>query len=340
MPKAISHSAPTVPFMAQAVALLFGVLVTASVGPAWAGGNEFRIAHPYNPGSIFGDWVANFAERVEVRTDLRLRIYPGGAVGHSHSLFQAVRSGSIELALVPAEIIATEVPDFQVLSLPGLFRGAEDARRVVENGKLREVLSSSAEKQGFVPLGFGWTFWSIASTSQYIADPRDLKGQRVRTASQLGAELIELAGANPVRIPYSDTFAALQAGYVDAIMTTGAGWENLVKTGAVRSITWSPDFSVAPFGYVLIMNSGMWHKFARKWQRPLLDAALEAGIEFQQKQVEQEKELISAALEMGMKLIEVTPEQQGRWRQVAKPIIDRFREKAPNGKLLLEILSK
>lgn len=326
--------------MVWTVALLFGVLVTANGGPTWAGGYEFRIAHSYQAKSIFGDWVSNFSKRVAVRTDLRFRIYPNGSLGRSRFLFRAVKSGSIELALVPAEIIANKVPDFRVLSLPGLFRSAADARRAVENTKLLKVLSNSAEKEGFVPLGFGWTFWSIGSASHDITHPSDLKGRRVRTANRHGAELMKLAGAQPVRIPYSEILAALQAGYVDAIMTTNTGWKKIIKGGAVRSIAWSPDFSVAPSGYVLIMNLGIWQKFAPKWQRPLLDAAREAGIDFQQKQVEQEEKLISWARDMGVKLVELTPEYQEGWQKIANPIVDRFRRKAPNGKLLLKILRK
>ena len=178
--------------LVSTIVLLFCLIVGATGGPLQAGG--LRIAHPYGSGSVFDDWIQNFSRRAEVGLNQKIEVYPGGTLGSSRGLFEAVKLGSVEFALIPAEIISREVPDFEVLSLPTVFENAEDARRANENEKFLKILSNSAEAIGVIPLGFGWTFWGIASISKPISEPSDLKGQRVRTANSPAGKLMGRVG--------------------------------------------------------------------------------------------------------------------------------------------------
>ena len=123
-------------------------------------------------------------------------------------------------------------------------------------------------------------------------------------------------------------------------MTTGVGWHEVVSRANVRAITWSPEFSPAAVGYVLIMNSRVWHELKREQRKSLLSAAKEVSIEFQKIQIEQEKVLMSEAHKMGVQVTEVSPKAQDIWREIAGPLLSRFRDEAPHGDPLLGLLSK
>jgi TRAP-type C4-dicarboxylate transport system substrate-binding protein len=294
------------------------------------------MAHPFAPNTGLGTWMINFAKQLNNRLGMKMVIYPAGALGNFRNVYTAVKSGAVELALLPAETIALEVPDFQIMSVPGLLVSAEDAKRIIKKGDLLEKLNKSASQQGITAIGLGWTFWNLASNNNGISNPNDLKGRKIRVNSLHIGKLMQMAGATPVSVRYSEIFSALQTGYIDSYMTTGTGWGLPAKNGGPRNITWSTEFNIAPRGYVIIMNSRLWNRMG-KFHSPIIELAQKTGVQFQQFELDQETRFMTTAMQRGSKVVAVSDSEKQQWSQLTDAYIRAYIDRVPSAANLIDL---
>jgi TRAP-type transport system periplasmic protein len=323
-------------FRAILMAIFVLLVNSGSVSEAQARELQFRMAHPFAPNTGLGTWMINFAKQLNNRLGMKMVIYPAGALGNFRNVYTAVKSGAVELALLPAETIALEVPDFQIMSVPGLLVSAEDAKRIIKKGDLLEKLNKSASQQGITAIGLGWTFWNLASNNNGISNPNDLKGRKIRVNSLHIGKLMQMAGATPVSVRYSEIFSALQTGYIDSYMTTGTGWGLPAKNGGPRNITWSTEFNIAPRGYVIIMNSRLWNRMG-KFHSPIIELAQKTGVQFQQFELDQETRFMTTAMQRGSKVVAVSDSEKQQWSQLTDAYIRAYIDRVPSAANLIDL---
>lgn len=320
------------------VASMLYVLAAPVPMEAVADQARFRIAHSYPQDSQFGRWVEEFTHRVADQASFKFRVYHGGELGSAASLFEAVQSGSIDFALLPAELIATTVPQYGVLSLPGVFFNTESIKRLSKESGLVKALADESKPYNFKPISFGWTFWTVASRDKEILRPSDLRNLRVRTVGQAAKDIVSGVGAKAVSIPYHELFPALQSGAVDAVMTTGNGWNQLVENRSIDNITYSPDYNIATVAYVLAVNLESWQRIDVKRRSIMLDVGIMTGLNFQERIREEETSWLQAARKYGVNVNIMSDNQIGIWNKYYEDEIwMNFVNSVRNGNELIEM---
>src|SRR5690606_38706972 len=75
------------------------------------------------------------------------------------------------------------------------------------------------ERAGFHILGYGGSgFHQVLNSQRAINTPDDIRGTKLRVRVAPGAKLaLELMGANPTPMAFSEVFTALQQGVVDGV---------------------------------------------------------------------------------------------------------------------------
>ena len=201
-----------------------GIIGTAALG--WLAGpavlraqttRRLRLAHALPRSHPVHGAIERFVSVVEERTQgaLAIDIFADGELGQEVQLFEQARLGRLDLVKASASVVERSIPAFQVLSLPFVLRDRDHWGRVMA-GPIGEGILASLAPSGLV----GLTFYDAGSRSFYGQKPIDhpdaLRGLRIRIQpSPTMVRLIRLLGAEPVQLPWDQTFDALATGLVD-----------------------------------------------------------------------------------------------------------------------------
>lgn len=180
-------------------------------------GHIFPTSHPYHLGLV------RFAEEVESRTNgsVKVEVFPSAQLGGEIELLEGMSLGTVDGGAVAAGSIPQThgVRRFYLLTMPYVFKDY-DAVETFATGELGQRFRKDLpEEAGLRILGYGAAgFHHTLNKVRPIEKPSDLDGMKLRIWESPGAMLaLELMGANPTPMAYSEVFTALQQGVVDGL---------------------------------------------------------------------------------------------------------------------------
>jgi TRAP-type C4-dicarboxylate transport system substrate-binding protein len=189
------------------------------------------------PGS--GDWMNNFKkaiQEVEQRTNGRVtvKVYPGGVMGNDSTIFRKMQIGQLDGASFTAGGISVVYPDFQILSIPLLFRNYEEVdyiRTIID-----PIITKNLEEKGYISLFMADAGFVYLMSAQPVENITSLKGLKIwiPEGDPIGRTVFEMAGVPPIPLPISDVLTALRTGLIDTVSNTPSGalllqWFSQVK---------------------------------------------------------------------------------------------------------------
>ena len=154
----------------------------------------------------------------------------------------------------------------------------------------------------------------MLSTNFEVTSIEDLKGKKIRVAPLL-RHAVETAGAEPITLPPSDIFLAIDRGTVDGFTWpvadgyTNNGWEEVTKYLIEQPMYRS--------GAGLAMNLDKWDEMSPEVQGILTEAAIEAqtfALDWFLQNEEEQREKMQAA---GMEFLSISDEASAKWTEVA-----------------------
>ncbi|MDR3436145.1 DctP family TRAP transporter solute-binding subunit [Telmatospirillum sp.] len=159
-----------------------------------------------------------FAAELERLLPGRFRIDEKGGVtlGPEPDLWDAIRLGTIDLALITSISLAPQVPEIEILNLPFLFRDSDHAAKVLD-GPIGQSLEAKLGKAGVVVLAWGELgFRHITTSGRPVRVPSDLAGLKIRIVpNPIYRQTFLALGADPVEMFLPDLYNALKEGVVD-----------------------------------------------------------------------------------------------------------------------------
>lgn len=196
--------------------LLSLLLFTTSITSLHA--KELRLGHSSTETNPRHDAALYFANRVNELSngDLTISVSANAQLGDDAEMLTALRLGTLDLSISSQGAMASIVEESTLIGLPFLFSSSEDAWRVLD-GNIGKTLANKADKKGVHVLGF----WDngirlITNNVRPITSPTDLKGLKIRIPSDpMANDIFSALGANPVPIPFAETYIALQQGVAD-----------------------------------------------------------------------------------------------------------------------------
>ncbi|AET16770.1 TRAP dicarboxylate transporter, DctP subunit [Pasteurella multocida 36950] len=217
-------------------------------------------------------------------------------------MISAVRGGTIDLEMSGSPNFSGLVPKLNVIDIPFIFQNREHAYAVLD-GEIGQGLLKELEAQGLKGLAF-WEvgFRSFTNSKHPVKTPDDIKGLKVRTnQNPMYIQAFSILGANPVPMPLSELYTALETRAVDAQEhPVGIVWS--AKLYEVQK-----HLSLTNHGYtplIVVMNKAKFDGLSPALQSAILEAAKEAGAYQRKLNLDNEKGIIEKMQKAGIQVIE------------------------------------
>jgi TRAP-type C4-dicarboxylate transport system substrate-binding protein len=159
-------------------------------------------------------------------------------------------------------------------------------------------------------------------TKAAVAKLEDLKGMKIRCTG-LAKKIVEKLGAVPIAMTMGETYDALKRGVVDGSMAPQESlktwnWGEVVK---FTTESWGSAYST---GFFVVMNKEKWKKLPREIKR-IIEQVNAEWIERQGKNWDDiDKAGREATLAAGNKIISLSKEENMRWADAVRPILDEY----------------
>ncbi|WP_099860863.1 TRAP transporter substrate-binding protein [Pasteurella multocida] len=245
-----------------------------------------------------------FNELLKEKTkgEIKLSLFPDSTLGNAQTMISAVRGGTIDLEMSGSPNFSGLVPKLNVIDIPFIFQNREHAYAVLD-GEIGQDLLKELEAQGLKGLAF-WEvgFRSFTNSKHPVKTPDDIKGLKVRTnQNPMYIQAFSILGANPVPMPLSELYTALETRAVDAQEhPVGIVWS--AKLYEVQK-----HLSLTNHGYtplIVVMNKAKFDGLSPALQSAILEAAKEAGAYQRKLNLDNEKGIIEKMQKAGIQVIE------------------------------------
>lgn len=243
----------------------------------------------------------------KTKGEIKLSLFPDSTLGNAQTMISAVRGGTIDLEMSGSPNFSGLEPKLNVIDIPFIFKDREHAYAVLD-GEIGQGLLKSLDAQGLKGLAF-WEvgFRSFTNSKHPVNGPDDIKGLKVRTnQNPMYIQAFSLLGANPVPMPLSELYTALETKAVDAQEhPVGIFWS--AKLYEVQK-----HLSLTNHGYtplIVVMNKAKFDGLSPELQQAIVEAAQEAGKYQRQLNLENEKGILEKLQKAGIQIVEKVDNQ-------------------------------
>jgi tripartite ATP-independent transporter DctP family solute receptor len=278
--------------------------------------------HPWQAGAEY------MAEQISKNTNgaYVVKIYPNGVLsGRDWNVMLDHTAQNISQFMVEGTIpFSTLVPELFTFQLPFLFNGVEHYTRFVSAlPPVTEEWFADLEQKGLKVVAI-WPrpFRQLSNSKKAIRTPEDLKGMKYRVPGMdLIIKTFRAMGAQPVPMPVSELYTALQLGTVVGEDNSVVGvFDNKTFEVARYEMLW--DYMAD--GSLIVMNKATWDAMPANVQATVKSAAQEAA----QKVIEADRlNLERAMAEMksrGVTFITLTDAERAAFRPLVQPVYDEM----------------
>lgn len=286
--------------------------------------HQLKFASANNKGHPQVTGMEKFVELIKEKSGgkIDVKLFPGGVLGGDVQTVSALQGGVIEMTVLNAGILASNVKQFGAVDLPFLFNSGEEADKVMD-GAFGTGLMDLLPDTGLVGLGY-WElgFRNLTNNRHPVTKLEDISGLKIRTIqSPIPIELFNSLGANAVPLPYTELYTALETGTVDgqenpAANILNAKFYEVQKYMTVTRHQYNPQ--------IVLISKKIWDELNDEEKALFQSAATEAR-DYQRKV---SREVDAKAIEdikaTGMEVNELSPEETQKLRDAVKPLIDKF----------------
>jgi tripartite ATP-independent transporter DctP family solute receptor len=312
---------------ATALALVIAAVIGGGMAPAAAQDVQertIRFGHLNNPDHPVSAGVKKFAELVAAKSGGKMTVkeFPSMQLGSEMQQQSALQGGVQEMSAPAPTSLAGLVKDFGILDFPFIVNTFQQADALVD-GPVGKMLLAKLPEKGLV----GLTFWdlgfrNVTNSKQPITKAEDLAGLKLRVIpNPVFLETFRTFKANPIPMPFSELYAALDSKAVD-------GQENPYSV-----ILSNKFFEVQKFlsatnhvyaTNIILVSKRFWDKLSPAEQKILQDAAVEARDYQRTVSRAMAQKSLADLKAKGMQINELAPTEVARMRQIVMPVYDKF----------------
>ena len=235
------------------------VSLFAFAGPADAKPIKIRFSHVVSPNTPKGQAADMFAKLANERLKgkVEVQIFPNSQLYTDKKVLDALSTGSVEMAAPSTAKFTSWVPQLQLFDLPFLFKNSKVLYQTMD-GAVGQKMFKLLGKKNMLGLAF-WDngFKQLSDNDHEIRKPADLAGLKYRIMSSKVLEAqFKAVDANPLVMPFSEVYSALEQGVIDGQENT---WSNIYskKFFEVQKFISSTDHGY--LGYLIVTNAQFWN---------------------------------------------------------------------------------
>ena len=309
---------------AASAAYLAACVLCAPIAGAGAEPITLRL-HSFNsPKSISSQlFLEPWAEEIEDRSNGRVtvQVFPAMQLGGKPAdLYGQARDGVVDIAWTLPGYSPGRFPLTEVFELPFVCADAastSQALTMFHHKWLRD------EYRDTHPLVFHATAPNhIHSVDREIRTLEDIRGLKIRAASQTVAATLETLGAVPVGMPISQVYEALARGVVDGAWIP---WTILRPFRLYEVAQYHTEVSLGCTLFVLTMNKARYDGLPAN-VRQILDDTTGLALAHRLGRIWQEDETTGRdiALRRGHRIVPLTEAERTRWRTATASVVDAW----------------
>jgi len=318
------------------LAALIGAVLASNVTAAPV---VLRASHqfPGGKGDVRDDMVQMIAKDAKAaNVGLDVQVYPGASLFKPDQQWNATSSGQLDITLLPLDYASGKVPAFSATLMPGLIRSQDRAKRINDSQFMKDI-RAEIEKHDVMVLSDAWFAGGMASKSNCIVSPSDLKGVKFRAAGPTFAAMWEAAGASIVTPPSNEIYNAFQTGVVTAT-DTSLGTFASTRLYEVTDCLTAPGNNALWFMYEpVLMSKKSFNRLSKEQQEVLLKAGKKAQAYYESKADAVNAEAVKAFEDHKVKVTTLSDAQYNAWVDLAKKSsYAKFASDVPNGQKLID----
>ena len=219
------------------------------------------------------DAIGKIKQDTNGRVDIKL--FAGGALGNTTSLFTQVRAGAVEFYMA-GDVMAGVVPVAVITATPFVFSNINEVLRVL-SGSLGKYRLAAIRRAGIYPLSQVWSngFRNLCNSVRPIFLPADLAGLKIRVPPGPVTEAtIRALGGAPTALGAADMYTGLQTHLVDGIELSITAIEAFKLYEVQRFVSYTNHQWT---GYTPLCNVDYWQSLPKNLQDVVERRLNEAG---------------------------------------------------------------
>lgn len=292
------------------------VLASAAAAEEMKFANFMPPTHPYVEGAF-----QPFADLVGEKTggEVTVTLYNGGELGPGPvEQYSRVVDGVTEFAIGLPGYTASTFPLTLAAELPGVLdteTGTEDIWNNIE------LFEPEYRRVKLISL------WSSAPNVLYtrnvpVHGPEDVKGLNIRVPSRNAGLQVEAWGGNPVSMPVTEIYNAMQTGVIDGAMIDTTATRAFRLGEVANYLTLGMDATNSPF--FIVMNRDIWDSLSEEEQAAIAEAGREASRLGNETQLAVAGEGVKAFEEMeGKEVIRLSDEEAAAFDELSASVVEQ-----------------
>ena len=277
------------------------------------------------------------AVEAETRGEITFEIYAGSSLVKPVAQFSELSRGKLDLSLYPLAYAGGVVKEMNIGLLPCLVTSYEQglAWRSAEIGR---ELVRAIEKAGVKLLTWVWQCGSLASRAGPVVHPADAKGLKIRGGSWEFDLMLRAAGGIISSIPSNEIKSAMQAGTLDAAITSSTSLLSFEVEDTTRNLTTGRGKSFWYMLEPLLMSKAVFNSLTPEQQKVVTEVG-ESLVPFGATSAKADDQAIAEKFaSRGVNIHDMTAATVEEWRSIAVDTAYRdFAARSPDCARLLKL---
>jgi C4-dicarboxylate-binding protein DctP len=325
-------------FLTLTLVVLLAIGLLAGCGARGGGSGEegsgdspivIKFSHVVAENTPKGQAAQMFEELAEEYTDGRVdvQVFPNSQLYNDDEVLSALQQNNVQLAAPATSKVSKLFPAWTIFDFPFAFPNVEAVQEAMESEEIGGKLFGMLTEQDLLGLAM-WDngFKQMTLDDRPLYMPEDFKGKKFRVMSSKVLEAqFEALGANPMPMPFSEVYSALEQGVIDGQENTLSNIYSQKMHEVQKYMTLSNH---GYLGYAVITNNTFWQGLpddVREQVKRALDETTQWVRENGQRLNDEELEKIKAdgTLE---EIHELTEEEKEAWMEATSVVYDEFKD--------------
>ena len=289
---------------------------------------------------IFQEGAEKFAADVKIMSQGRLdiHVYAGGELVPPLQVFDAVSQGTtVQMGHGSPYYWAGKVPEAQFFSSVPFGMTAKGMNAWLYHGGGLELWKEVYAPFNLVPIPMGNTGVQMGGWfNKKINSLEDIKGLRMRIPG-LGGKVFKRAGGNPVLLPGSEVYTALERGTIDATEWVAPFHDMRLGLNRAAKYYYFPGWHEPGTEFELMINSDAWAQLPQYLQL-IVETAAAAVSEWIYAQMEFQNQAALSELrsKQNVEVLEFPPEVLAELKRLTRETLDEEASKNPKFKKIYD----
>jgi TRAP-type C4-dicarboxylate transport system substrate-binding protein len=240
--------------------------VVQDTGQTW----ELKVSFGFKEeASLYAAHVAPWSKAVEAATDGRVTIMPygSGALAKDDQQYDAVLSGTCDIAVVEPEYTPGTFPVFEVGSMPLMF--SDPAAATASMWDLYEKYCDE-EFDDVIVVGVTCISGAQYVGSQGVLLPGDLAGMKMRSGGKVEDWILGELGSEPIDIMIGELAPCMEQGLADGAFLS---WSYIMAVGVKDYTDYRTHLDLMYRPWVMVMNKDTWNTMPTNIQEAILSVS-------------------------------------------------------------------